>query len=411
MLLYNLSCWEFITPTKYNSRLSRRFFLVSLYPLFCNWAVWLITDKDTGKSLFVFLQKEIYKMSENKKYFYLKLKDSFFSSEEMLVLESVPDGMIYQNIYLRMCLLSLKNEGALTFKNMLPYDLKMLATVLRVDIAQMKMALELFEQLGLVTKTDNEVLFMSDIQALIGQSSTEAERIAKYRKRIAGCTESVQMLQTCTPKIELKTELKTETEKEQEEIPPAYIQEKIPIIKAEIQPFLADCFNKINLHNAKKKNIIPIEKDLSYFQTGKGRAFVELAKQYDISELKSAFENYLFVAESDTWKNSFSLNAFCKNVVEYIPSNFDMTRYIDMPKGGLNQLLNERMDSDFDNGCTYRIATLVFHKKEWFNMGMPKGRELEALVKHWLSEDEKNGVDYSALNDDYYEYIKGAKND
>ena len=148
-----------------------------------------------------------------------------------------------------------------------------------------------------------------------------------------------------------------------------------------------------------------------YFQTGKGRAFVELAKQYDISELKSAFENYLFVAESDTWKNSFSLNAFCKNVVEYIPSNFDMTRYIDMPKGGLNQLLNERMDADFDNGCAYRIATLVFHKKEWFNMGMPKGKELEALVKHWLSEDEKNGVDYSALNDDYYDYIKGAKND
>jgi predicted phage replisome organizer len=113
-----------------------------------------------------------------------------------------------------MCLLSLKNEGALTFKNMLPYDLKMLATVLRVDIAQMKMALELFEQLGLVTKTDNEVLFMSDIQALIGQSSTEAERIAKYRKRIAGCTESVQMLQTCTPKIELEKELKTEKKKD-----------------------------------------------------------------------------------------------------------------------------------------------------------------------------------------------------
>ena len=167
-------------------------------------------------------------MSENKKYFYLKLKDSFFSSEEMLVLESVPDGMIYQNIYLRMCLLSLKNEGALTFKNMLPYDLKMLATVLRVDIAQMKMALELFEQLGLVTKTDNEVLFMSDIQALIGQSSTEAERIARYRKRIAEsnnvtemlpdneCTKSVQMLQNCSPKIEKEKELKKDIELERE---------------------------------------------------------------------------------------------------------------------------------------------------------------------------------------------------
>ncbi len=195
------------------------------------------------------------------------------------------------------------------------------------------------------------------------------------------------------------------------EKPPAYIQETIPVIKAEMQPFLVDCFNKINLHNSKKKNIIPIEKDLFYFETGKGRVFLELAKQYNLDELKSAFENYLYVAESDTWKNSFSLNAFYKNVVEYIPNNFDMTRYIDMPKGGLNQLIEERMNADFDSGCTYRISTFVYHKKDWFNMGMPKGRELEALIKHWLSEDEKNGVDYSALNDDYYDYIKGAKND
>ena len=55
-----------------------------------------------------------------------------------------------------------------------------------------------------------------------------------------------------------------------------------------------------------------------------------------------------------------------------------------------------------------RDKRFVYHKKEWFNMGMPKGKELEALVKHWLSEDEKNGVDYSALNDDYYDYIKSV---
>jgi predicted phage replisome organizer len=131
----------------------------------------------------------------------------------MLMLESLPDGLVYQNIYLRMCLLSLKNDGALTFKNMLPYDLPMLSTVLHIDMAKMKMAIELFEKLGLVTKNDSEVLFMTDIQTLIGKSSTEAERIASYRKRISdGSTKSVQMLQTCTPKIEI--ELKTELEKE-----------------------------------------------------------------------------------------------------------------------------------------------------------------------------------------------------
>lgn len=191
-------------------------------------------------------------MSENKKYFYLKLKDSFFSSEEMLVLESVPDGMIYQNIYLRMCLLSLKNEGALTFKNMLPYDLKMLATVLRVDIAQMKMALELFEQLGLVTKTDNEVLFMSDIQALIGQSSTEAERIAKYRKRIAGCTESVQMLQTCTPKIEL--------EKEKE------LKKDIELEGETTTRFHKPSISEIQQYCEERKNTVNAEKFFNYYE-------------------------------------------------------------------------------------------------------------------------------------------------
>ena len=327
-------------------------------------------------------------MSENKKYFYLKLKDSFFSSEEMLVLESVPDGMIYQNIYLRMCLLSLKNEGALTFKNMLPYDLKMLATVLRVDVAQMKMALELFEQLGLVTKTDNEVLFMSDIQALIGQSSTEAERIAKYRKRIAGCTESVQMLQTCTPKIELKTELKTE--KEQEEIPPvpAYVQQPIKTDKESFQNFLNDCFLLITNHNKTAKHKIPISKAIMYFTQKEGRELLELSRQYEISEIKSALENYLKVANIDSWKSGFSFNAFCKNIAEYIPEYFDMAKYIDAPKGGLDELAENTVNEMIEAGYVFRIPVFYKHKEEWFNMGMPKGEKLVELVKSWTEKED-----------------------
>ena len=35
----------------------KRFFSVSLYPLFCNWAVWFVTDKDTGKKPFLFSAK------------------------------------------------------------------------------------------------------------------------------------------------------------------------------------------------------------------------------------------------------------------------------------------------------------------------------------------------------------------
>lgn len=50
-------------------------------------------------------------MSENKKYYYMKLKENFFSSERMVVLETMPDGILYSNLLLKMYLMSLKHNA------------------------------------------------------------------------------------------------------------------------------------------------------------------------------------------------------------------------------------------------------------------------------------------------------------
>lgn len=50
-------------------------------------------------------------MADNKKYYYLKLKENFFESDEAIILESMPDGYIYSNILLKLYLRSLKNDG------------------------------------------------------------------------------------------------------------------------------------------------------------------------------------------------------------------------------------------------------------------------------------------------------------
>ena len=34
-------------------------------------------------------------MSDNKKYYYLKLVDNFYERDEMIILESMPDGYMY----------------------------------------------------------------------------------------------------------------------------------------------------------------------------------------------------------------------------------------------------------------------------------------------------------------------------
>lgn len=43
-------------------------------------------------------------MSDNKKYYYLKLKDNFYDSEEMIMLQNMPNGYVYSDILIKLYL-------------------------------------------------------------------------------------------------------------------------------------------------------------------------------------------------------------------------------------------------------------------------------------------------------------------
>lgn len=120
-------------------------------------------------------------MSDNKKYYYLKLKEDFFKSDTIVVLESMPDGIIYTNILLKMYLLSLKNDGRLILREDIPYNAAMLAPVLNHQIGTVERAISIFIEMKLIDVLPDNLLYMTDIELFIGQSSTEAERIKKIR--------------------------------------------------------------------------------------------------------------------------------------------------------------------------------------------------------------------------------------
>lgn len=160
-------------------------------------------------------------MSDNKKYYYLKLKENFFESDTLILLESQKDGYLYSNILLKLYLRSLKNEGRLAFNNLIPYNVEMLATLTRHQVGTVEKALRMFEQLGLIEILDNGVIYMTDIQNFIGKSSSEADRQREYQKRITD--EKQKLLEPCkksckksnkknTPEIELEIETEIETE-------------------------------------------------------------------------------------------------------------------------------------------------------------------------------------------------------
>ena len=115
-------------------------------------------------------------MADNRKYYYLKLKENFFDSDSIVLLEDMKDGIFYSNILLKLYLKSLKNGGKLQLDEHIPYTAQMIATLTRHQIGTVERALEIFRQLGLVEQLDSGTFYMTDIELMIGQSSTEAER-------------------------------------------------------------------------------------------------------------------------------------------------------------------------------------------------------------------------------------------
>lgn len=155
-------------------------------------------------------------MSENKKYFYLKIKDTFFDTPELKVLAGMKNGAEYQNLYLKLCLLSAKNHGRLEFRDGIPYDIEMLSSVLSANIDTVKTGIEILIKIKLIDMLDTGIMFMTDIQKLIGHSSTEAERLVEYRRKIKAekkktiVYECTKMKQKCTPELELDSELNSD---------------------------------------------------------------------------------------------------------------------------------------------------------------------------------------------------------
>ena len=152
-------------------------------------------------------------MSDNKKYYYLRLKENFFDSDELKILESMKDGYLYSNILLKLYLRSLKNDGKLVINDRIPYNAEMLASVTGHQIGTVKQALSIFKDLGLIDVLENGAIYMLDIQNFIGKGSSEADRKREYRQRIeTDRTKVRQISEKSPPEIEIEKELEIDKE-------------------------------------------------------------------------------------------------------------------------------------------------------------------------------------------------------
>ncbi len=162
-----------------------------------------------------------------KKYYWLKLQESFFKKNEIIMLASHPKGNDFIVFYLKLLLQGFATNGALRFNNSTPYTDDSLATIMSIsDVKIVSEALIKFKQYGLISIDKKGTIHVNDFINMTGSETEHAIKKRQYRKghkEDTKETDSGQCLyiertneRQCPTEIEKDLDLEIEKEKDLE---------------------------------------------------------------------------------------------------------------------------------------------------------------------------------------------------
>ena len=153
-------------------------------------------------------------MGENKKYFWLKLYNDFFSSKRIKRLRSLAGGDTYTIIYLKMQLKALKDDGYLYFDGVMDEFAEELALDIDENPDDVRVTIQYLLRVGLMESSeDGKEYFLTYVQKCIGSEGASARRMRELRARQK--EEKASLCDsTVTPTLALVTNSDTEIEKE-----------------------------------------------------------------------------------------------------------------------------------------------------------------------------------------------------
>lgn len=128
-------------------------------------------------------------MATGKRFYWIKLKDSFMSSDEIDYLMSQPDGANYVVLYQMLCLKTINTNGCLVSKigeMLIPYDAEKIQRECKwFPLSTVRLALTVYKQIGLIFENPDGTLSISDYQNMIGSETDWAAKNRKIRSNAA----------------------------------------------------------------------------------------------------------------------------------------------------------------------------------------------------------------------------------
>lgn len=115
-----------------------------------------------------------------KKYYWLKLKEDFFRQKEIKKLRKIAGGDTFTIIYLKMQLLSLKDNGKLFYEGVEDTFYEELALDIDEEADNVQVTIQYLLKYGLLEEVKLSEYVLSQTVSSIGSESTGAERQRKY---------------------------------------------------------------------------------------------------------------------------------------------------------------------------------------------------------------------------------------
>ena len=237
-----------------------------------------------------------------KRYFWLRLKKTYFNQLEQKKMSRQADGKDMQIVYLRMMLLSLDNDGYIFFQGVYDSLEEELAEEFNESVEIIRKTVTYLVNNNMVTIDAEDNCFLPEAQSLTGSECYSAERVRKLRKK----RKALQCNNDVTPCNEEK---EIEKDKENSNINTNCASDNAPkASRSEINEFF--------------------ERIWKLYPNKKGKGQVSDAKKkklYDIGydEISRAIDRYKDGLLKDDWRKPQNGSTFFNSgYVDYLDANY-----------------------------------------------------------------------------------------
>ena len=242
-------------------------------------------------------------MSQNKRYYWLKLPKNFFTTKEIKKLRNIAGGDTYTVIYLKMALLSINNGGKLFYDGIEKEFASEIALELDEDVENVKVTINYLQSVGLLEYVAADEMLLTDVPTMIGSetASTIRSRNSRNNKKTLQCNTNATISNT---EIERDIEKDKEIGKERE-------------VKVNYQ-LIADMYNDTCVSFPKLCTLSEVRK-----KAIKARLRVYTVEDFKTLFTKAEASSFLKGSNNRNWSANFDWLIKDSNMAKVLEGNYD----------------------------------------------------------------------------------------